>query len=328
MPEISVILPVYNTGEILGKTIESILHQTFQDFELIIIDDGSTDNSYQICRKYSVKDKRIRVISQKNSGVCAARNKGIDLSEGKYITFCDHDDIYDKLILKTELELALKYKTDLTVVGARHVSDSGKSLCFNKQFYLKNQTEVKKNFFNLLKANTLGTVWNILYTRQSIGDVRFNTEYKKGHEDINFNLDLLSNVNGIYSSSKILYYHYVRKVMSTSAHSHVGSLKAMKDANNKIALFFKENKIVLGDQEVQYMDIQGEYLRTYAMTCIKCKVPLKEFQQRIQLLNINNVCLPHFKYKNKNIFVYHMCMREKYRRLYYALRIYSFMHRS
>ena len=98
MPEISVILPVYNTGEILEKTIESILHQTFQDFELIIIDDGSTDNSYQICRKYSVKDKRIRVISQKNSGVCAARNKGIDLSEGKYITFCDHDDIYDKLI--------------------------------------------------------------------------------------------------------------------------------------------------------------------------------------------------------------------------------------
>ena len=93
MPNISVIVPVYNTEEYLSQCIDSILAQTFVDFELLLIDDGSTDSSGMICDKYADKDTRVIVYHKQNEGVSAARNLGIDNSKGEWITFVDSDDI-------------------------------------------------------------------------------------------------------------------------------------------------------------------------------------------------------------------------------------------
>jgi len=90
--KISVIVPVYNTEKYLRQCIESILSQSFADFEFILVDDGSTDSSLAICREYEAKDRRIRVIHQENRGVCAARNAGMDASNGEFLTFVDADD--------------------------------------------------------------------------------------------------------------------------------------------------------------------------------------------------------------------------------------------
>ncbi len=92
MPEISIIVPVYKTEKYLPQCIESILAQTFADFELILVDDGSPDNSGIICDEYAAKDSRIQVIHQENAGVSAARNAGLDQAIGTYIMFCDSDD--------------------------------------------------------------------------------------------------------------------------------------------------------------------------------------------------------------------------------------------
>ena len=92
MPEISIIVPVYNTEKYLHRCIDSILAQTFTDFELILVDDGSPDNCPQICDEYAEKDCRVKVIHQENGGLSAARNAGIDIATGTFIFFCDSDD--------------------------------------------------------------------------------------------------------------------------------------------------------------------------------------------------------------------------------------------
>ena len=115
MPKISVIVPVYNVGRYVEKTIKSILRQTFEDFELILVDDGSTDNSGKICDEYSEKDNRIRVIHKENEGVSSARNTGLDEALGEYIGFVDGDDciagdMYEMLyndIVKNNADIAI-----------------------------------------------------------------------------------------------------------------------------------------------------------------------------------------------------------------------------
>ncbi len=115
--KISVIMPVYNVEEFLEEAIESVLNQSFQELELILVNDGSTDNSSTICEKYVEEDKRIKYIEQKNSGVSIARNKGLSLAEGEYIFFMDSDDTIDSDFLKTSYETAKKEDSDIVVIG-------------------------------------------------------------------------------------------------------------------------------------------------------------------------------------------------------------------
>ena len=92
VPKISVIMPVYNVQEFVGKAIESVLGQTLKEFEFLIVDDGSTDKSGEICDKYAAKDKRIRVIHKENGGAPTARNVAIEIAKGEYLYFIDSDD--------------------------------------------------------------------------------------------------------------------------------------------------------------------------------------------------------------------------------------------
>ena len=93
-PKISVIVPVYNVKEYLSRCVDSILAQTFSDFELLLIDDGSKDRSAQICGDYAIRDTRIRVFHKENGGVSSARNVGLDNAHGEYVIFSDSDDYY------------------------------------------------------------------------------------------------------------------------------------------------------------------------------------------------------------------------------------------
>lgn len=122
MSEISVIVPVYNVEEYLYKCIDSILAQTFKNFELILVDDGSPDNCPSICDEYAKKDERIKVIHQENQGLSGARNTGINIAKGKYITFVDSDDIINKFYL----EILYKNITD---------EDCDISICDYYSFY-------------------------------------------------------------------------------------------------------------------------------------------------------------------------------------------------
>ena len=113
--KISVIVPVYNVEQYVGECIESILNQSFYDIELILINDGSKDNSGFICDEYAKKDNRIKVIHKKNEGVSIARNIGIKNASGKYIAFVDSDDLVDKEIYTTMLQAIEESGSDLVM---------------------------------------------------------------------------------------------------------------------------------------------------------------------------------------------------------------------
>lgn len=113
MPEISIIVPVYNAEKWLSYCIDSIMNQTFSDFELLLIDDGSTDGSGKICDEYSLKDSRIRVFHKTNEGVSSARNLGLDNASGEWIAFCDADDWIEQDMIKILLDRANEKNVDI-----------------------------------------------------------------------------------------------------------------------------------------------------------------------------------------------------------------------
>lgn len=123
--EISIIIPVYNVEKYLRECLDSILAQTFQDFEIICVDDGSTDKSLEILQEYKRKDDRFVILQQRHAGAGAARNHGLKLAEGKYIQFLDSDDYFEPTLLEELYTKAEKFGSDLTVCSSRKVDDEG-----------------------------------------------------------------------------------------------------------------------------------------------------------------------------------------------------------
>ena len=130
--KVSIIIPVYNSEKYIGRCIDSILNQTYTNYELILIDDGSTDNSLKILNDYKKKDNRIRVYSQKNKGVAITRNRGIKLSNGQYICFIDNDDYIENKYLENLVSNCCN--NDFVIGGYKRVSDD--KILFKKK--LKN----------------------------------------------------------------------------------------------------------------------------------------------------------------------------------------------
>lgn len=121
----SIVVPVYNTKKYLAKCIKSIIHQTFNDFELILIDDGSTDGSQEICDEYAVYDSRVKVIHTLNSGAAAARNRGIERAQGEYICFLDSDDYWDTNRALEKINAAVTENTDILQMSLKVLHKDG-----------------------------------------------------------------------------------------------------------------------------------------------------------------------------------------------------------
>ena len=113
--KLSIIIPVYNAEQYLNNTISNIIQQTFTDFELLLIDDGSTDSSGQLCDEWSQKDSRIKVIHQKNMGVSEARNSGLRVTQGEYIAFVDNDDLINPQMYEILISIAEKESADIVM---------------------------------------------------------------------------------------------------------------------------------------------------------------------------------------------------------------------
>jgi glycosyltransferase involved in cell wall biosynthesis len=136
-PKVSIIVPVYNVEIYLTKCIESILNQSFDKFELILVNDGSIDKSGIICNKYAEKDIRIKVIHQKNQGLATARNTGINVSKGEYVGFVDSDDWIDPNMFKLLYESCERENADFSIIGIREVNEDGTKL---REYIPKNIT--------------------------------------------------------------------------------------------------------------------------------------------------------------------------------------------
>lgn len=223
-PLISIIMPVYNAKDYIGKTISSILTQDFDAFELIIINDGSTDGSDIICKKIAAEDSRITIINQKNTGTSAARNAGLDIARGKYITFCDHDDEFLPHLLVDNFNLATSNRADFVAYSFKETLGSEKETNEKKSPFLKyTADDIYKCYVNIRSNPLFKNVWNHLYNRECIGNVRFYEQFTHGLEDILFNMEILNGVKKNIIFSNLIYYNQNVHAKSSS-HSFCKSL--------------------------------------------------------------------------------------------------------
>lgn len=184
----SVIIPVYEAEASVGRCVDSWLAQTGKDLEVILVDDGSTDGSGEICDAYARQDRRVRVIHQKNAGVSAARNAGIEAAGGEFLLFTDSDDYVEKDYLEKMGRCQRSTGADLVLCGFHHLYDGADILKIPRctdAFELSGHAE---DFLHLYEKSFLNMPWNKLYKRSLAG--RFDTSLSLG-EDLLFNLDYL-----------------------------------------------------------------------------------------------------------------------------------------
>lgn len=221
MATISIVVPVYNVEKYIEKCLKSIVRQTYQDIEIIIVDDGSPDNSSSIYNKFADRDNRIKVIKKENAGVSEARNTGIDNATGKFIMFVDSDDWLELDACQIMITEQAKNDADLVVTDAYTVVDEKRKTnrVFDKDFFTDDPEFIKQyerscigygfNPRPAVKWNIsgLGSPWNKLYSKRIIDEyhLRFDPYVKGIYDDNLFALNYLAHTKSIQYAAKPIY---------------------------------------------------------------------------------------------------------------------------
>ena len=202
---ISVIVPVYKVEKYLRKCVESIQNQTYKDLEIILVDDGSPDNSGKICDELREQDNRILVIHQQNVGLAGARNAGLAQCQGEFVAFVDSDDTIEPNMYQIMLE-TMDDNCDLVICGYRVVKE-GQSLGIQKNFIPQRLTE--DELWDEVFGRLNNSACNKLYRREIIGELRFPVGIIHG-EDLIFNLNYLSRCSaGVINETQL--YNYLKR---------------------------------------------------------------------------------------------------------------------
>lgn len=217
--DISIIMPVYNGEKFLKVAIESILAQSFERFELIIINDGSTDASSSILSTYKDRDARIIIIEQENKGICCARNIGIDIARGTYLMFCDHDDTYEPEYLQEAYAAITTSDADFVKFGCREIYMVGDEIIRENCCILIDSEFVNNDVADILflYSDYNEYIWDGIYKQDSIIKAgKFDISLRAGCEDIDIFIKLLAVCKKCKTINKIFYNHYIRSSTSTS----------------------------------------------------------------------------------------------------------------
>ena len=203
--KVSIIMPVYNAEKYLNRSINSILSQTYKNIEVILVNDGSKDSSAEICDAFAIKDNRIKVFHQKNSGASAARNRGVENASGKYLQFIDSDDFLEPQCTETLVQNIKD--ADMVICGFRKVKKGkNQEVSFEKNEIIEVKEGAQK-FFTTIKAVLYDTIWNKLYLKDKV-KTKFNPKYFMGEDGI-FNFEYLHECKKIAVITDILYnYEY------------------------------------------------------------------------------------------------------------------------
>lgn len=219
-PLISIIMPVYNAGVLLHTAVESVLRQSFADFELLLVDDGSTDGSAALAHELAKKDGRIRVLEQPNAGICAARNLGLQHCRGQWYTFCDDDDTMLPHALETLLVLAKSTGADVVRGGYRLLRANAAGTAVELPHPPGQAIIIHKpagqGYLQFLQQSGPQFVWNAMYCTNRLGHLRFDETCRKGLEDFAFNAAVFQQADSAAYTPQIVYEHLERQG-STSA---------------------------------------------------------------------------------------------------------------
>ena len=235
---ISVIVPVYNVQDYLNRCIESIANQTYKNIEILLVDDGSTDQSGDICDMWVLKDSRVKVIHKENGGLSSARNAGIDVASGDYLSFIDSDDYIEKLMLETMITAIKKSNKDIACCG-RYVNVWGKytktEFCLASEKTYSKKEAIRALFYqNEIDVSACDKIY-----RKSIFE---KIRYPQGKisEDAAVIFQIIDNSNGVVHVGRP-FYHYVYRNNSISKSAYNQKKHDVIDNLNKTIEFVHRN---------------------------------------------------------------------------------------
>lgn len=305
MVQISIIVPVYNVEKYLKRCIDSILLQTFKDFEIILVDDGSTDKSGSICDEYSMIDNRIKVIHKENGGLSSARNIGINLAKGKYIAFVDSDDYINERMYEILYKFIEETKADIAICNYKKVNDN---ISFNKKI---NYDEINIKKFNniealeqiyLMNGPQFIIACNKLYKRE----IFKNLKYPEGriHEDEFIAHKLLYNSNLVIYINEELYYYYIRENSIMNSNFSIKKFDAVYAYKDRVHFFRKISKKEL-QYKAEYFFIEY-FFRYYYIAKKQLKLNKNEMKKIEKIFNeeVGSLLMnPNYNLKEKCMWI-------------------------
>ena len=290
MCKVSILMPAYNAEQYISDAVVSIINQTFADWELVIVDDCSTDSTGKICDDFSYIDNRIKVFHMpSNFGISEAKNQALYKASGEYIAFCDDDDIMEKAALLDNMKLAEKYNPQIVRWSYKtvNVDENG---CVTRiidrkcedGIYLK-RGDIFSNYRNI--HSMLSCDWTALYKRSFLNDnnILFNTKFRYGGEDTEFNINALRYAEKIVMNSNSYYNWYLRKGHSTTSRRNVNFCYSM------IEVARKEHDLIMHNC-IDYKTIWMEYNEFYKKLILDyaCNLKLEEKKSINSLLEGDN----------------------------------------
>lgn len=342
-PKISVIVPVYNVEQYLATCIDSILMQTFSDFEVLLIDDGSTDRSGLICDEYANNDNRIKVFHKENGGVSSARNLGLDNAIGEWIGFVDADDWIERSLFTDAINIAETNNVDM--VCWNYFIDN----CYENKSsdFISNKLIIKKHdAMNCLLKMTIyppycqyvnephfnmTPIWNKLY-KNNQGTVRFNTKLKRG-EDALYNIQMLNYVSSAAFISQKLTHYVIRKTSAMHSYNEnlfrelTTSLDVMKhnidcDDTDILQCFMGRCVSYINEVFEHYLLLQKTMtIKNFKYKVINSFVPIIITFPVLKVTNILNlsskITIYLLKHRYFNILIFYLYFKHFAKRIYH-----------
>lgn len=269
MTKVSVIVPVYNVEQYLRKCLDSLVNQTLQDIEIIVVDDGSTDSSSDIIKEYAEKYKNIKCYKKENGGLSDARNYGMQYAQGKYIAFLDSDDYADINLYKEMYEKALKEDADIVECN------------FYWSYPKKSKKDIGEKYFSkkemIEKARVVA--WNKLYKKEILDEA--NIEFPKGlrYEDVEFFYKLVPYIQRVSFIKEPLIYYTQRK--TSIANTQNEKTKDIFTVLDNVIEYYKEKNLYEKYKEV----LEFTYTRLLLCSSFKRIAKIKDKAIRKELLN-------------------------------------------
>lgn len=302
--KISIIVPVYNVELYIKRSVDSILNQTLKEFELFLVDDGSTDNTPKICDDYQKNDDRVIVIHQKNAGAHAARNAALLKACGEYVCFFDSDDYIDESMLLENYEIAKNSEADVVVSGfyihtyyneneymttefVPHLNDN--NLPYES---IKSKTKFRMEVYKNIDRNMFYPPWNKMYKLKYLRDnnLKFPSTYR---DDFPFVVSTIRDIENVTYVKK-MYYHFIRKRVDSETQKYVPKLYEKREEEHKMLCDLYKYWGLENDKNSNEM-----ISRRYIDRVIECMVNL--FNKECALNNTEKVDLIKSYLDNNNL---------------------------